>query len=317
MNRKELLARIAVQLNKSDVLDARTQTRLIGHLNIRHRQIMSTTGLAGLRRRQYRFSVVAGQARNALFNGENIKHIRDLTNDRELSQRSLGVYRVFNPDPITNPGTPDAFIQFGFEPVANQPSDVVPGTPVELFVVSSFAGDIAPLTATITSASISSTVTLNGTTPVSFGAGLLWTYLDKFYLSAIPGGIVTLHAQSGAGPYLSAIGSGRTSAQWLAFYLDPTPSGPITYDVDAEFITTDLAADTDEPQLPNDFHDLLELGAIMDELHHLDDSRTLLFQERYNRRFGELKLKLARQGMDTGPRGVSSRLGPWAPAGRW
>jgi hypothetical protein len=316
MNRSEILAKVGRALNKASTLDALTKARLLDVINNRHRQILSSPGCQGLRRRQFQFPSLAGRARYALHNGENIKHLRDLTNDVELSQRSLGVYRRYNPDPVQSPGTPDGFIQYGFEPVQTQPLDV--GATL-IFVVSTSAADTTqtvyletPPTAVSNPVAIS--VTLNGLTPVALGSAL---YVDKLYLSAPAVGQVQLRVDTGTGTIISSIPAGQTATQWLAFYLDPTPSQSITYEIDCEFLITDLAQDTDTPDLPSDFHDLLETGAILDELAHLDDNRLVVMQRQYDRRLGELKLKLARMGSETGPRGRTSRLGPWAPTGSW
>jgi hypothetical protein len=310
MNRAELLARVGRQLNKNVPLDALTKQRVLDHLNSRQREIMSAPGCQGLRRRQLLFTSAIGQARYAFTNGENIKHVRDLTNDFELTQRSLNAYRQYNADPTQSPGTPDGFVQYGFEPVAQQPTSMAGTT---LFVVSTNAADTTQ-TVYVAQTSRQVSVTLNGLTPVSLGPQ--WTYLDKFYLSAPAAGQVQLRADTGTGALLSVLDQ-QTYARFLVIYLDPTPTAALTYEVDAELLITDLAQDTEEPMIPSDFHDVLELGAIIDELYHLDDSRTLVFQRRYDQRLGELKLKLARAGTDGASRGRSSRYGPYAPATRW
>jgi hypothetical protein len=314
MTRADILSKVGRALNKASTLDALTKARLLDHVNNRHRQILSAPGMAGLRRRQFRFTSVAGMSRYSVYNGEKVHHVRDLTNDRELSQRSLNSYRQYNPDPSQTQGTPDGFVQYGFEPVLRQPIDVSPlvfGPP--LFVVSTSAADTTQ-TVYIESLNGATSVLLNGTTAVSVGSA---QFLDKFYLSAPCVGVVSLLADSPTGIGLSTILQGQTSALYLALYLDPTPSQALNYEVDADFVISDLAQDTDVPDLPNEFHDLLETGAILDELAHLDDDRLVVMQRTYDRRLGELKLKLARMGTDQGPRGISSRLGPWAPAGRW
>jgi hypothetical protein len=313
MTRAEILSKVGRALNKSATLDALTKARLLDHVNNAHRRILSSPGCQGLRRRQLQFTSVSGQARYAFNNGENIKHLRDLTNNFELSQRSLGTYREYNADPAQSPGNPDGFIQYGYEPVMLQPNVSNPaGT--TLFVMSTVAGDVTQ-TVYVEQGTRTFSVALNGLTPVSLGPS--WSYLDKFFISAPATGQVHLRADTGTGMLLSAIGVSATSEQWLAIYLEPTPTQALTYAIDIEYLITDLAQDTEVPNLPSDFHDLLETGAIIDELAHLDDDRLVVFQRNYDRRLGELKLKLARQGTDGASRGRNSRLGPWAPNTSW
>jgi hypothetical protein len=313
MTRAELLAKIGRALNKASVLDASTKARLLDALNNSHRRILSAPGCQGLRRRQLQFTSVIGQSRYGFANGENIKHLRDLTNDRELMQRSLPTYRQFNPDPSQTQGTPDGFIQYGFEPVQLQPNVANPaGT--SLWVMSTVAGDVTQ-TVYVEQGTRTFSATLNGTTPVSLGTS--WTYLDKFFISAPATGQVHLRADTGTGMLLSAIGVTATSAQFLAVILDPTPSQALTYELDAEYLITDLAQDTEVPFIPSDFHDLLETGAIIEELAHLDDDRLVVFQRNYDRRLGELKLKLARMGTDRASHGTTSRYGSWGPSTSW
>jgi hypothetical protein len=309
VNRAELLARIGRALNKNSTLDALTKARLLDALNNTHRQILSAPGCAALRRRQTQFTSVIGQARYALANAEAIKHIRDLANDRELTQRSLPVYRQFNPDPSTNQGTPDGFVPYGYEAVAQQP--LTSGS--VLFVASSFAGDTTQ-TVYIEGDGVPITAGLNGTTAVNLGT---MSRVDKFYLSAATLGFVSLRMTSAAGPLLASIAPGQTQTRYLTFDLDPTPSEVLTYQVDAEYAITDMAQDTDVPQLPSDFHDVLETGAIVAELLHTDDNRLVVLQRQYDRRLGELKLRLARQQQDLGPRGSGSRYGAWFPNTPW
>jgi hypothetical protein len=142
-----------------------------------------------------------------------------------------------------------------------------------------------------------------------------WERIDKFYLSAVPVGVITLHEDSGTGTELARIGINQTVQRYYTFYFDPTPSAAITYDLDLEYAITDLAQNTDEPWLPTDFHDLLFYGGLMDELVKTDDTRFAWAERRWNQRLGDLNLHLARQAMETTPSGRTSRLGAWVDGG--
>lgn len=312
MTRTALLAKLGRQLNKNSTLDSATEARMLDQVNNRHRMILSSPGCEGLRRRVATFTSVVDQALYALANAEDVREIRETTNDRTLGRRSLSAYRQRNPDPATNTGTPEAFVPVGYQQVAAQPSAAA-----ELFVKSTSAGDTQVCYvegATTGGHPRADTVTLTGVTAVSLDATITsWIRIDKFYLASAAAGVVTLHQTSGSGTELARIGIGQTAQRYLAFYLDPTPSEALTYDVDAEFAITDLAQATDEPWLPSDFHDLLITGGMIEELLHTDDARLLVCERQWKTRLGELKLKLARQAMDTGLGTRTSRLGPWVP----
>lgn len=115
---------------------------------------------------------------------------------------------------------------------------------------------------------------------------------------------------------------GQTGGSTPTFdlYLWPTPSAAITYTADITSVLTILSADGDVPILPGDFHDLLFLGALIDEYRHLDDPRVQVVQGQFGDR--ERQFKLWMHETDAGSTCVSndgsvlpSRLGAWFPAG--
>lgn len=103
-------------------------------------------------------------------------------------------------------------------------------------------------------------------------------------------------------------------------YLYQTPSGVITYTADVTSVLTLLSADADVPILPADFHDLLFLGALVDEYRHMDDSRLMVVQRQADER--EKQFKYWMHESDAGSSALSgygavrpSQLGAWFPAG--
>lgn len=103
-------------------------------------------------------------------------------------------------------------------------------------------------------------------------------------------------------------------------YLYQTPSAVITYTADIVSVLTLLSADADVPILPLDFHDLLFLGALVDEYRHLDDSRLTVAQAQMKER--ESQFKYWMHESDAGStdipldgRQMTSRLGSQFPAG--
>jgi hypothetical protein len=133
-------------------------------------------------------------------------------------------------------------------------------------------------------------------------------------------GTITLHEDSGAGTELARIPIGQTSTNYAGFALYPTPSAAIPYAVDITRAITDLAQSTDVPVLPEDFHDVLLLGAICDEYQHLNDDRYALAAREYQQRVNELKYWLSSTASDQ-PFGLSrqwersSSLGSWFASG--
>lgn len=321
MNRLALLTAAAYRLNKTPPpdMDAATEARLIGFLNQRQRRLLSMPGLRHLREATVTFNSVADQPGYVLANVAKISRMFETTNDRVLYEMSQQDYRLVQPD-TTITGTPEAFVWTGRQEVAAQPSNAS-----ELFVKSSSASDTTQtcyVEGVITGGyPASASVTLTGTTAVSLSASITtWERVDKFYLSAVGVGTVTLHEDSGAGTTLATIAIGQTVTDYTGFSLWSTPSAVITYYVDITRQVTDLAQSTDVPVLPEDFHDVLLLGCVADEFAHLSDARYDLTMREYNARLGELKYWLAESAIGK----ISnlsrqwqrpSQLGSWYPSG--
>lgn len=328
MTRSELLSKLARALNKngsgavSNTLDTATETRLLDHLNNRHREILSWPGSERLRYRTLTFASVASQARYGLPNVEDVLEIRETTNDRTLIRRSLHEYRRMNPDPAAMTGVPEAWVPLGYQAVALFPTS----GPEELYAKSTSASDTQTVYVEGTlrhGYPIVKSATLTGTTAVALSAVQaggsnihnVWVSIDKFYLSTAAVGMVTLHETSGSGTEIGRIIEGQTRQQYYGLELDPTPSAALTYNVDAILAISDLAQTTDEPLLPRDFHDALFWGAMVDELIKTDDQRLVVAEARWRERTSALQLRLARMTLDQGPSAGWSRLGAWTPAG--
>lgn len=102
-------------------------------------------------------------------------------------------------------------------------------------------------------------------------------------------------------------------------YLYPTPDAVLTYTADITSVLTPLSADADVPIIPTDFHDLLFLGALVDEYRHLDDSRLTVAQGAYREREAQFKYWMHETASGSTAirdgRALSSQLGPWFSAG--
>lgn len=321
MNRLDLLTQAAYRLNKvaPPSMDALTQARLIGFLNQRQRRLLSLPGIGHLREATATINSVASQSSYALANIAKIQRMYETTNDRTLYEMSQQDYRLIQPD-VTITGTPEAFIWTGRQMVAAQPADAS-----ALFVKSSSASDTtqtAYVEGVITGGYlVSASVTLTGTTAVNVASATsTWERVDKFYLSAVGVGSITLTEDSGAGTTLAVIPIGQTMTDYAGFALWMTPSAVITYNVDIVRAVTDLAQSTDVPVLPEDFHDVLLLGCVMDEYQHLADARWSMAKAEYDQRVGQLRYWLTETAIGQ-PRALTTRwqrpsqLGAWYGAG--
>ena len=322
MTRAELLTAVGYRLDKNvSSMDPTTQARLIGYLNQRQRRLLSLPGIKHLRDDTITFASVASQPDYVLPNIAKILGMRETTNDRVLFEMGLPEWRQIQPDTSIT-GTPERYIWRSQMAVAVQPSDAS-----SLFVTSTSASDTTQTCYVVGAITggypVSASVTLTGTTAVNVAAATsTWIRVDKFYLSAVGVGTITLNEDSGAGTELGRITIGKTGTDYTGFSLWQTPSAVITYYVDITRAITDLAQSTDVPLLPEDFHDVIMLGCVMDEYQRLSDSRYGVAASEYAQRVGELQYWLA--GTASGQPGslvrgrsvgIPSQLGAYYPAG--
>jgi hypothetical protein len=135
---------------------------------------------------------------------------------------------------------------------------------------------------------------------------LLWMSLAE-YRSLSP------DPDSTTGTPTHVVFKGYEDGDWVGF-LYPQPSEVIAYSADTEAFISDLASDDAEPQLPDDFHFLLELGATADEMSKMDDGRYMVMEQEYQQGVRDLKYRLARQRASQPAGSERSRLGAWYPA---
>jgi hypothetical protein len=297
--------------------NADTQARIRGAINDRHKQILRK--FPTLRDDTLAFDSVANQQDYAIPEQgiARINRIWETTNDRPLDQRSLAWLRAMDPDPQTS--TPCAWVPFGYQQVHTQPSDAS-----QVFVDSTSASDTcrAYVEGIVTGGyRRKAEVTMTGTTAVSLDTSITtWVQIDKFYLSEEAVGTVTLHEDASGGTELSRIAIGDTYAKFIAFLLYPIPSAVITYTCDVTRSIAEMVNPTDEPLLPADFHDLLAIGARLDEYEKTDDSRRRLAEVEWDEGIKALTSWIvAHPDVHVDLNGATergtSRLGAWYPAG--
>ena len=109
-------------------------------------------------------------------------------------------------------------------------------------------------------------VSLNGVTATQVDSTITtWVKLTKFYLTAAPVGTVSLYGDLLETIPLAVIPPQHLTARYSRIHLHPTPTGIVTYHADVEVHVEDMAIASDEPLLPEDFHWLVESGALMRE----------------------------------------------------
>ncbi len=273
MNFLQLKQRLARRRNDNATsFVSLTGSRYADALNESQRQILRMPGLESLRRATLTFASVASTQQYALpVQGvARIDRIWETTNDFKLCFKPMGWLRESDPDPVT--GTPWAWVPAGYQDVHTQPSNAS-----SVFVDSTSASDTGTAYVEgITTGGYhqSKSVTMTGTTAVNISTAVTdWILITKFYLSTAAVGTVTLHEDASGGTELSKIAPGDVRAQFYSLFLYPTPSAVVTYFADILRTIPDMSNDTDEPLIPEDFHDLLLDKAEMKELRKADDPK--------------------------------------------
>lgn len=252
-------------------LDTLTKARYADQLNEAHRAVLRMPGMENLRYAPLTVASVAAQQQYAVPH-EGVARINwmwDPTNMRRLEYLTRSTISERNPGSWQ--GTPTAWAPVGYVEAHTQPSNAS-----ELFVKSTSTADTtqtAYIEGYITGGYYrTASVVLTGTTAVTLASAITtFIHVTKFYLSAAAVGTVTLLEDSGAGTELSRITIGRTRARFYAFMLDLIPSASVTYNLDVLREIPDMSNDTDEPLLPEDFHDLLIDKAELKDLRKADD----------------------------------------------
>lgn len=270
MNIRQAKQRLARRLGVNDTnIPSAKDVRYTDVLNEAHRSLLRMPGMESLRYAQMTFASVADQKLYGLpAQGiARINRITETTNDRKLEYRTPEWLDTVAPRTVA--GTPWAWIPRGYAEVHTQPSDAS-----SVFVKSTSTDTGTCYIEGITSGGYTQTVnvTMTGTTAVNVSAAVSdWIVITKFYLSAAAVGTVTLHEDSGSGTQLGQIAVGDVRAQFHVIQLYTTPSAVITYYADILRAIPEFTRDTDEPLIPEDFHDLLVDMGELKELRRSDD----------------------------------------------
>lgn len=295
------------------------------YINDSHRQILGMKGFSRLRRAILTTSSVAGDPLMTLPQAATaIILIVDRLHNRTLVPISVQDVRYRDPGLNFSSSIPDSYAILNFSAsVARQPSAAA-----SLFVVSDAALDGSGISASVEGIITGGhyrrvSIAMNGSTAVNISSTIsTWEHITKFYVSGQAAGNITLHQTSGVGTELARVPVGRSYPRYTQVHLSSTPSDVLTYYCDVEVHVEDMVNVNDEPLLPEDFHWLLECGAM--KRNYLKKEKANLYKiEDLNWREGlaNLRAHLAtRGGISTGgqrqnQRSTMSQLGADFPAG--
>lgn len=298
------------------------QRRIRRHINTVQRELLTKKGIG------QRIRTINGLTCSTVANSPyltlpqamvSLRIIRNILNNQILDEASVEFIRALNPGNNVTTTTPSNYAILGFAaPVAADPVAVT-----QLSAVSTSASDGVGTAVSVEGVTSNgqyrkANISLNGLTPVNLDANATWQNLTKFYLSSPSAGDVSLKDSSGN--VLAVIAAGRKYARYSRLLLGPTPSSVISLSLDGELHIEDMISAADEPYIPEDFHDLFELGALMREYRSPRDksSQYREVKAEYKDRTAELRTWLRR------PTGVAwnqarmlrfSQLGPYYRAG--
>ncbi len=320
MNLAEIEAIAYERLGYGDSADSKVVARIRHYINDAHRGILGKKQFEICRRGVLPVTTTANSKYLALpFWCSRVNGIRYPANDRDLDEVSLAKLRAIDPGDRLTGGFPSLYAIISLVSAVVRP----PADASQIWVKSSAVGDT---TQSVIIEGISSagypyreTVALNGTTAVQVGSAADWSWVSKFYLSAITAGNITLYEDSGTGTVLSVIPADKTAARYTLLRIYPTPSDALSLEIDCEVKVLDMADANDEPLIPEEHHEILALMAC---------SKEALKREKIGikREFDtEVKEKMAdlyhwahQHGGSSDSGGRSKRwsqLGPWFPAG--
>lgn len=326
MNMGEIRESICDQIGARVNSDPAVMRVIDRWINDTHRMILGKKGFTRCRKAVLPCSSIANSPLMTLPQAvTSFSVIVDRTNNRNLVPISLQDVRYRDPGLTFSGSIPDSYAIVNFaSAIAREVSAAA-----SLFVISDSANDGAGLTATVegiisTGYYQKARVALNGVTGVNVSSTIsTWLHPTKFRLSGQASGNVTLREGSGVGTELACIPPGRSIPRYTQVHLSPTPATAITYYCDVMLHVEDMGDTNDEPLIPEDWHWLLESGAMM--RNYLKKEKISLYREEklnFNTGMADLKAHLATKG------GVSvdgqranqggrqfSQLGPNFPAG--
>jgi hypothetical protein len=277
VNLTTILAELYRRLRYPSAPPAGTTTRLTGLINEVINDMCSLPGMDRLRDDTLIVTALANQSRTGLPPSvARIMGIVDRTNNVKLQQVPLAELRGTDPARAFTGGYPLRYSVVGNQAVQIQPAVTGSG----LWVASSAAGDTTQkaYVESITLGGypnpiVTAGTALNGLTRVAIGARTDHIDVTRFYLDLPAVGFVSLYDAAVAGNELARLPIAQTWSRYLAVEWWPIQTQDVTEYADVQRKMYDLVNGTDEPLIPEDFHDVIIQGVLMREYVMLDDSR--------------------------------------------
>lgn len=321
MNLKDHLSHLYDRLGYQQTPDSAVTRRLRAFLNEAQHEVFGLKGFSLLRRQPMTFASVANSPFATLPQAVvSIQNIADRLNRRNLDVLNLLDVRWRDPGLAQIVSVPNAYAILDLSAAVA----LDPTAASALYVVSDSAADgtgISAFVEGLVTGGYSTRITsaLNGVTPVQLGTLATWEHITKFYVSGPATGHISLHQTSGIGPELARIQPARTYARYTRIHLSPTPSAALTYTADVERHLEEMLSPTDESLLPEDFHFVLEAGALMREYaRRRSTDQWQIESTKWNKGVGNLRVFVNRYAGLAGKRRGSatgfSQLGPWFSA---
>lgn len=224
----------------------------------------------------------------------SLRILTDRTNNVILDEVTLEYLRYTDPGLKASSAVSYQYAIIGFAaPVAADPTAVT-----QLSAVSDSSNDGVGTAVSVEGVTSNgqyrkANISMNGLTPVNLDAVATWQNLTKFYLSSPARGNVSL--KDSLGNVLAVIAAGRQFARYSRIHLYPTSTAVNTLTVDGELHIEDMLNAADEPYIPEDFHDLFEVGALSKEYSHRDKGQQYAqLKSEYTVRTAELRTWLRR-----------------------
>lgn len=268
MNLGDIELKVYDRMGFNSTPDSAVTRRMRGYINDAQREILSKKAYSRLRRKTIPAVAVASSPFMVMAQAAvSIINIADRTNNRNLDVLSLADIRYRDPGLAFGNSIPDAYAVINMSAAVAQD----PSAAASLFVVSDSAVDGSGLSIAIEGILSDgnyrrATVAMNGLTAVNVDLNCAtWVYVTKFYASGSAAGTISLHQTSGVGTELARITKGRSYARYTCVHLSPTPSTALTYYCDVNLHVEDMSNVNDEPMIPEDFHWMMECGAMKRE----------------------------------------------------
>ena len=324
MTFQEMQAQTFDDLQYKSEPDAPVRQRIQRWLNEAHQELLRTPSLRNLRNGTVSFQSVANQKTYAVpMVFEVIDRITQPDNSIRLVCRDLDWIRRVDPGENSS-GTPYVYAPFGLSPVGLQPEET------GLWLASSQGADTGSVTVQGTRANgdVQQQVTtvLTGTTRVAVGTITDYVSVQRFFLTAVQTGSVSLYDAAVLGNEIARIPVGLTSVQYQVERLWPTVGSAMTFVVDGQRLVPPMVDPTDVPWVPVSYHDVMTTYARSREYKRTGDA------QRFSIEFGDWQKTIAqlqavsnyppdwtpvpgRLSGDGAPRW--SNLGGWYPGDGW